>query len=503
MMNRPTSGLPFDERAASGGGVGEEGSSGPRRVANVYLRHPANTGRGGRRLGLLARALGLELYSPTLLTRKNHAELTVLAVMLVGVFSFELLAWSFFFNGIFVGEMFRLHPTGTPAAIVLAFLFAATILYFERQVVTADATRLPKWKKVCAFFLRLGVILVAGFIVAHSIDLVVFRAPMQLELHRRAVREKADVLRRDLDALRADDPRRTTLRRDIERLHQNMNRFHDNQIGAAALVEQLRRQSEQHERDAGRSQDELDRVEGGATAGGAGDREIENARRRADSASDAVDSARAAYNEAYRSLQGLDRRLEDLQEQERQLAAELRELAEKDFTEAENAASLEQRARHWLSQVARERPSGPADYAQYVEDISNVPAAEREKWGSDWREPFELDPPNASFFEKLEVIYDLLGGASEGGSASSANSLLSSEALAMRQPRRSLYLTTYSGVHLAVMLLPFLVLAVKWLLLPKEVDAYFSTWHQAHAGDAEARLMLSVEEKVRGEQELW
>ncbi len=484
-------------------------------VRNVYLRPPVPV-EEGRRLGWLPRRLGLEHYSPQLLTRKIATELTVIAALLVAIFAFEFAAWAFFFNGIFVGDLGRFHGAGTPAAIGLALVFAGVIFYFERQVITADSLRLTDEQRKRAQRIRVLSILVAGFIIAHAVDLLAFKVPVATKAHREEVHEEALRLAQDISGLEAlrDEIRKNPISEEIERVRSLMETTQQQRDLAAAELERSRKQAgllrseaTKHSAAARAAQDDLTRVEGLAADSGIRriERELEAARSRYDVLTSEL--AAAIGNQGANSVVVLsaDRQLKNLMLKDAQLRDKKSALEVHAELLGATIEKLKSRLRSWIGYLERSKPGQHTEKWSGWKDVSEH---ERRLWPEHWRQPLEFEGADKNFFEKVETVYELAFGKAwrwlngSGQQRAEMPSYLPSEELREEEPWVS-YFFIYLGVHLAAIFVPFLVFAVKWYLMPKEVDAYFSAWHQAMGGDPEARLILSIEEKVRQRNEHW
>ena len=483
---------------------------GGRPPGNVYLR-AATSASGGRHLAAIARMMGLDQYSSSLLTRKVRIELPILGAILAGTFFYELIAWAFFFNGIFVGEMLEFHVFGTFAALLLALLFAMTILFFERQVITADSRRMKKSDRRWAQGIRLGAILLSGFIVAHPVDLLVFRVPVDEQLHRQAVAEEDSRLVEDLRGMVNADasPRRATIQQDLAQIGLDLSTLNARREQARGDQERFRLDTEQLQREAAVAQDALAAAEGRLHALGEGDEgrkgqvqsEFEAARRRYFQSASALQIARGNYSAAGAKLNDIDRQIETQTGRRESIAGVRSSLDHRSELVHQGYAALDERRRIWIDELLR------SDSGDRREEWKGWDKASKEQiavWPERWTRPLQFAEPARDFFEEIHTIYRLafswLNRPQGEEHISSSDQASPSFQRAPSMPLTYFFL--WLAIHLAAIFIPFLVFAVKWFLMPKEVEAFFSAWHQALAGDPDARLMLAVEEKVRAQKEL-
>jgi predicted nucleic acid-binding Zn-ribbon protein len=479
-------------------------------LRNVYLRQPEAVSQA-RRLNWLARRLGLEHYSSKLLTNKVNIELSVLAALLVATFVFELGAWSFFFNGIFVGDMGKFDGGGTTAALVLALLFAGVILFFERQVIISDTLRMRDKARKRAQWIRVLSIIGAGFIVAHSVDLLAFNTPVEKRLHREAVHEEALRLAQDIEGLGGNTgEQKNTIAGDLAAVRGDLAAARQRREQVAGEQERYRQQAESLQSEARSHRDafnfaekNLARAEEGAdtAAQRRAQRDLEAARRRSTDASSDLRAMIGNQSAATASLQEIDRLINQLTEEEGELRNKRAGLDDHTEKISQVKETLKSRLRLWFAELDR---SDPGDRIEGWSGWTDVTDEEKRLWPERWRRPLDFKEPKRNFFEEIDCVYQLAFRWLNSSEEKRVELPTYLPAAGLREQRSSItYFFSWLGIHLAAMFVPFLVFAVKWFLMPKEIDAYFSAWHQAFAGDPEARTILRIEDEVRKKGELW
>lgn len=486
------------------------------RSGNIYLRQPPREAQA-ERLGRLARLLGLEFYSDRLLTRRVRTELSILALILSVVFLFELAAWSFFFNGLFLGDVTRFHLGWTLASTILGLFFAGVILYFERQVITTDTWRLKRPQKFLAQGIRFGSILVGGFIVAHAVELLTFGEPVERTLYSKAVGREVESLESDLDGLAVitEESHRKELTDDLGNIRQRIEGAQQRGEQSAGDLARSREQVRSWEEEVRRQRSALtsaDRRRGEVEEDGnlaalqAARNEVESAQRRYEDAQSHHRAATAVHQAEQATLQQTDRSLQSLFDEEAMLRVQRSSLSDETGARQRAIETLRSRLRDWEEDLVGR--SGRGDRTEKWPGLQSASAEEKLLWPERWRRPLEFQEPDWHFFERIAMVYELAWGGQSGQSTPGGNSSQLSVRLDSGGPSDGkwlsrIYRTAFLAIHLAAMFVPFLVFAVKWFLMPKEVDAYYSAWHQAYAGDPEARVVLSVEEKVRKRGGLW
>ncbi len=485
--------------------------SGDSRPLDIFLRLPEKE-PPTKRLGWLARLLRLEYYPHSPLTEKVHAEITKLALILVVVFVFEFAAWASFFNGLWVGDFVHFQLVRRSAAVLFGFLIAGGVLYLEHQVITADTRRLSWWKRCLGQFMRLLLIGMSSFIVAHPIDLLAFQIPVERTLHAQAVDREEIRLREDLDRLigGARVNQMEILMDELKQVRERVDSVQSSRAQAAGdkkryreQVESLQSEAESRGETVGQAEERLAQVEGDfdQVAIRRAQSKLGTARSRSGRTDSGLRAARSNFVAAQETVRQKDRLIETLLADERKLLKDRSELFEDSKALERVNSVMEGRLGRWVAELRR-YPLG--DHTEESGRVRDAPAEEMLLWPEEWREPLKFVEPQTHFFEKVATVYQLAFGepsATDEGSAGSLARLDSSEGRERTLSR--VYRDSFIAIHLAAMFLPLLVFVVKWFLMPKEVDAYFSTWHQAIAGDPGARTALSVEDKVRKSGHRW
>jgi len=470
------------------------------RGGSIQLRQPPSKARA-RPLGGLARLLRLEVYSDRLLTRRVRTELSILAIVLLLVFLYEFAAWSFFFNGLFLGRVTAFDAHWTGAAIFLGFLFAGVVLYFERQVVTTDVQRLTSRQRRMAQGIRVCAVFLSAFIVLHAVELVFFGKPVERALHSRAVARSIKSLKQDLNdmATTTAEPRQADLAQDLTGIGTRIEETERRQEEAIREIASARESVKRWEEEVSRRQDELAAAQrrlGEQVSAGVQfepqtlRNEVEAARRRYEDAQTHYREATATLQATQGIAQEINRSLHTLDGNESAVREERSSLWNRTDARQRAIETLRSRLRDWEAELLSS--AEPGDHKENWSGLEGASQADLLFWPERWRQNLEFNEPEWSFFERIAMIYELAWGGQQSTATPTESTWL-----------RTIYQTSFVGLHLAGIFIPLLVFAVKWFLMPQEVDAYYSAWHQAYAGDPDARLLLSVEEKVRSNDAKW
>lgn len=489
--NREAGGDPAREPSRSGQAL---------RGGSVYLRHPPREAQA-EPLSWLVRLLRLEVYSDRLLTRRVRTELSILAVILLLVFFYEFAAWSFFFNGLFLGDVTRFDPRWTIAALLFGLLFSGVILYFERQVITTDVQRLAPSQRRLAQGIRLGAIVLGAVIVAHAVELLVFAEPVERALYSRAVARTTESLERDLDGVAGitEEHRRADLVEDLAGIHSRIGDTERRREEAAGDIARAREQVSFWEGEVRRERAVLAAAErrlteqedgGGQATLQARRNDVESARRRYEDARAHHREAAVALQAVHATLQETYRSLHDLGVDEKAVRERRWSLSEETGARQRAIETLRSRLRSWEEALFARTERG--DHTEDWPGLKSASAEEMLLWPERWRRTLEFEEPDWTFFERIAKVYELAWGSQRSENEPAESAWLP-----------TIYRSAFVVVHLTAIFVPLLVFTVKWFLIPKEVDAYYSAWHQAYAGDPDARLALNVEEKVRRNGARW
>jgi hypothetical protein len=444
------------------------------------------------------------------------------AVLLCVVALFELTAWTFTFNALVNGDILYFGLKTIPAFLV-GCLFAAAVLWFERQFLTADeaGSRLRR-----AALLRLALILVAALVTAQPLELLIFRVPIHSRIHAEGIRERAaltlaETLRQEaadgnlseVDGLLPNAQREESKRLlDASRkaLEQSQGDLYARENELGALRSEMRRLRSERDGTTGRSS-ELD-AQYAQVATQIASVSSQASRLRGDIAMRLQEIKKLGGN-----IETSDAALIELK-RKREQKRNLRQVL---FTEWVDALrdSVAGKPVVGLALPSVIKPS-PIDAA---------PAGDARKWTYTDKE--------YDFFEQLRVLWDLvfarpprwLSGTPEivreledqhglrspkpceaphgksyssspnAASQTSADTGCDPLAWETEQTRAHVYLVSWIAGHLIAIIIPLLVLIIKTSLLPRELRDYYSSLHQAQAGDPDAMLALLVDQRVKGQ----
>lgn len=490
-----------------GHGLHQEAEPGAPDV-RLFLRVPPPAGPG-RAPSRLARILGLDLYSGVLLGKRARTEMSFAAMLLLLVAAFELLAWSFTFNALWNGDVLYVGRGSIVAALVGA-LFASAVLWFERQFLVADE---PPERRRAAAVARLLFVLFAAFINAQSLELLVFRTPIDQRAHEEQLRAKAAV---DLAEVERQEQADAAEAKNVHdrlaaeadalkiRLDEERERLNTARVNAAAAAETLTG-----------ARDELGRLEQREPAEPTSATAAAAERRRLLREIDRSTAARIRSN-AQLPVSGDEvRRLED---------AHTESLSEAARIGRERAARSDLRRAlfgEWVDRLAHSAVGEPSDGSQLPWARSAAPGdAEVLERARKWH--YEYQRPNA--FEQLRIPWDLalahpprwLAGSraivvdletryglhvprpcAQAGEGE-APAALPCDPLAWETEvtRSHVFLVTLISCHLLAVFIPLLVLVIKFFLLPQELRRYYSARHQAAAGDGDALHATIVDQRA-------
>lgn len=157
---------------------------------SVYLAPPPSHSLHGL-LGVLARLYSLDSFGGTLMTRRVALGLKFGAFMLTVILTFDLAAWTLFFNAIF-------HSTGdillfdwyTVLALLFGGLIACAIFIYEREFFCTDLSD-GSWRRTVALFMRAVMIVAAAYITSRPVELLVFRGAVQQRTHEERMFDEA------------------------------------------------------------------------------------------------------------------------------------------------------------------------------------------------------------------------------------------------------------------------------------------------------------------------
>jgi len=458
---------------------------------NLYLALP-HADVPKRPPSWLARRLGLDLYSDVLLGKSARTEMGFAAVILVIVSLFELIAWFFLFNAIFNSDLLG---TGWPTipAILVASLFAAAVFWFERQFLTTDEDQRRRARG--AAVVRVIFILTAAFITAQPLELLFFRVPVQKRIHEEGIREEAVS---KLAALLKEGEQVSTAIKGQSDLWGNLYQGAQTQVTAlvgqqASLAVKMRQRN--GELAAARRAASGYQVERASA-------ETPEKRRSADRSYAKAEAAAAALSREIGQIQlsiaEVDAMLGELRNRATGAVGKQVDLT---ISSMVNDTGRDRRLRNWIDQLKGSKPGEPVEEKWKIAPIVNKAGA-RSLWDEKW--PSYKDR-EYDFFEQIHVVWDLVAGRPPRWLNAPANLRLKLENeygfASLDQGRRGWQwhlLAAVVACHLIAIFIPFLVLTIKLFLMPKALRTYYSSRHQAEAGDPDAWLAQVVDEKVKG-----
>lgn len=491
----------------TGHGLSQEAEPGSPDL-RLFLRVPPPAGPG-QAPSRLARILGLDLYSRVLLGKRARTEMSFAAVLLLLVAAFELLAWSFTFNALWNGDVLYVGRGSIVAALVGA-LFASAVLWFERQFLVSDE---PPERRRAAAVARLLFVLFAAFINAQSLELLVFRTPIDQRAHEEQLRAKAAVdlaeverqEQADTDEAKAVQNQLTAEADAIKsRLDGERERLNTARVNAAAAAETLTGARDELVRLAQQEQAE-------PTSAAAAAAEKRHLQREIDRST----AARIRSNAQVPVSSDEVRRLEDA------YSASISEAARINRERAARSDLRRALFGEWADRLAHSAIGESSNGSQLPSARNAAPGAaealERaRKWHYEYRRPNAFEqlripwdlalahPPrwlagSQVLVEELETRYGLhvprpcvASGEPEAPAALPCDPL----AWETEVTRSHVFLVTLISCHLLAVFIPLLVLVIKFFLLPQELRRYYSARHQAAAGDGDALHAAIVDQRA-------
>jgi hypothetical protein len=439
----------------------------------------------------LAQLLGLHLYSDVILDKSTRTEMSFAAIIIAVVSIFEFLAWGFLFNAIFNSDVLRIG-WGTIPAVLIAFLFASAIFWFERQFLTYDESQRGRRTRIAAL-VRGIFILTSAFITAQPVELLFFRIPIEKRIHQEGIREQAAA---KLSAVEEENARGG--RYGDRKSDRKTGEYHEfeRQIGKA-----------REERSS--LQEQLVSTEGEQAARA---RETESYRRAMESAVDleAKREAERAYYRADALRAAAARKIPQLRIQIADLGSQIQNLGSKAVDTRRDLDKLEdelrkeesarsQRLRNWIEQLKVSEPGKPVD--EEWNPAGGVASASSDSplWGKPWH----YEDPEYDFFEQIQIVWNLALGKPPGW-RNASNEIREQlergyQFATLKQSEHGWQLhllLAIAACHMIALFIPFLVLCIKLVLMPPALRRYYSSRHQAEAGDHDAWLSLHIEEQV-------
>lgn len=419
-------------------------------------------------LGWLAKRLLLDVYGRSLMTRCAAMEVKIVAVMLTINFLFDLAVWSMLWNMV----LYRGHlvvGVWTAGALFCGLLFAAIILIYERQFMTADMTG-PKLKLVFPVAVRVLVIAMAVGITTQPFEVLVFNGPIQRRVHEESVRLKA---LSHLRALEEAEKRQT--------VEGHKGTVEEQRLTEAKEIgNEARTQANLLKGRAQAAQDEVRKAES-AVAAALSQLRRARTRRQAVNASSYLAAARERLGKAQTTATEAAAKV-NAGEEDAKTAEERRGQAEQVLTQMQNINTQEvKRLQYWIAQIRTASPGNDI----VVENSDQSP-----KW--------TFQDTEYDFFQRLGVINDLFYGrpprwfdaTPENRAKLTALYSLSDpdakDTFAMQRlaSDAETFKWSYRAVIGIALVIPLLLLALK-MLLPTDLRLYYSRDAQIKAGNYE------------------
>ncbi|HEX4495987.1 MAG TPA: DUF4407 domain-containing protein [Thermoanaerobaculia bacterium] len=441
----------------------------------------------------LARKMGLHLYSEVLLGKSARTEMNFAAFILLIVSLFELSAWFFLFNTIFNSDLVKFGLPTIPA-VLMAALFGSAVFWFERQFLTTDEDQRKRaWG---AAVIRVAFILTAAFITAQPLELLFFRVPVQKRVHEEGIREEAVS---KLAALLKEGEQETAAINDQSKINQAsydelQKQLQDLAAQRGSLAAQLT--TKQGELAAARSESARFRDERNSADMPAGRRgaEIGYARAEALAAriSGEIGQIRLGIAEA-------DGRSPEIRDQAKEAKKELIELIKMRLA---SNTGRDHRLRSWIDQLKDSKPKETVEENWKIATSAHPDASGSSILDKPWP-PYK--DPEYDFFEQIHAVWDLVYGRPPRwlNAPPAIQTTLETQYgfASLDQGRRGWQWHLFLSVlacHLIAIFIPFLVLTIKLFLMPNALRIYYSSRHQAEAGDGDAWLARYVDESVKG-----
>ena len=433
------------------------GHSSGRQLSTVYLTPTQNSKISGI-WGLLIKFFHLDVYGNKLLSRRALFDMKALAILLVIVFSFDMAAWTLFWNMVFNSGRLDFSWIFTPLALVFALMISTIVIVYERQWVVADVSRVT-WRIILAFLSRLAVILIAAFATAQPVEVITFGGQIQKRIHAQSVLTEAKRILPTYNTLVDEAGERVKTQTSIRDIKQAEN---ETAAKEAAV--------------------KLDRLKGDVTA----------AEKSIDSAEAALSIAKARYNRrfpkssqarinaAQRQLESARNQLNDAQ---RALAANeesitritgTAEVTTAELIKKQDEARVKmQQIKNWILAVANMKPGGDEitepnfnwsfkdkdyDFFERYFILNDLVAGRPPNWG------------DATPAEIADIIKEFGVGESPIGQVPTTEQQL---LLERRTTDAQTLRYWWWAVFLVALVIPLLVLAAK-LLMSRDLISYYS-----------------------------
>jgi len=474
-------------------------------------------------LGWLAQRFGLDTFSTSLLGHRGRLEMKAAALVLLVVFLFDLGAWTLLFNTILQGELLK-PGVWTPLAFLAGLLFAAMVVLYERQFLTADLS--PGWRQLAwPTLIRFLVIFGSALITAQPVELLFFRQAVTVRTHEEGIRQHVATQNEHLKKInsllavqrQALNDLHKTLQQEEEhaRLVQVQEDLNKVQREKAALEVQLAEATRKSDYFRAQEAVLLKKRDAAFNAWQAARQVSREGEPTALKTRRAYERADASYRNAIRtkerwlSLASQHRTALGLTEADMNtLVADHKEVmeayrrrrAELEQRIAEGARALreeEERVKRWARRL---RELTPDELKVPVRETLSGVNRESSFFGE--RVAFTYQKPSYNFFEQLRVVSDFTEGCPPkwvGVSKAEMNDLATKFALrdsdGCIREKGAVYRHSYWAIYAIALVIPLMVFATK-LLMASELKIYYSAAAQAAAGNSDALILKTIQREL-------
>ena len=486
-------------------------SQGPVRL---YVSLPR---RAGSSVPGLARLLKLAVWDTSLLTRSASTQMAHAAELLVIVFLFEWAMWTLLFNTVLYLRPLHVGAM-TPGAAALGLLFAWAVIVWESSVVTADlpsmrtqrlmpqALRRGYLRKPVALGGRFVLVLASAFATAQALELFVFNGAIENRLKEETVLAEALLQAGDQqdDLKAAAGKSRADVQADLEGTIEGKERAE-----AATSLEAARERVKQAEA----------AQIGATTRRNAASSAFSNARSR----HHALRTKAALAPPASRPQAEADRdRAETMQRNASIALANARstlELANEEVADATAALASATDRLSAATTVHDRLVDGALEKVEEKTVVHKTAGADRKEWlNAIQRARYDTIPrprgqavpatfswKEADFLDRLKILSDLTAGRpprwppSDHDQRAKAIDLfgLPNHSTGDRSQEKTdeawMLWQAYLISFVVALIIPLLALGFKVVLIGPELEAYYSCWSQARAGNPDALAVLSAQ----------
>lgn len=488
-------------------------------------------------LGRVVSFIGLDVNGTTLLGRRARVEMKSAALVLAVVFLFDLGAWTLLFNTLLHATIKTVDEWSILAAAG-GLLFAVTVLLYERQFYTADIS--GGWRRVLGpMAVRLFVIGISAVITAQPVELLFFKEAIAQRAHEEGIRLEVVTRRKELGRIHQDLEELRGSRDGLVDAAKKEPEYEQYSNARKQLGQLLVSRSKLEddiatdERNVGHWRSEAAQRRASWIA--ARHRDPDEAR----TAAASLRNAEARQRQWQGRLAADRAELHAVQSQISQAETEVgaawtrfenrrRQLEEKIEANERTVKNREERIEHWIRQLRAAQPGASepiAEESQAGDATGGSTSSLHELASPELRTAnvssfsarrFEYRFPDYHFFRQLRVLEDLRKGNPplwEGISTGEVRALAAQHGLEDVQPcpphtatlrpggtaaapcderqwqrhrqETRMYFVSWLVVYGVAMVIPALVIAMKFLM-PPELKIYYSAAHQALAGNPDA-----------------